>query len=277
MSAPNSFARLGVRILAFLVRDFFIATSYRLSFLLQLSGVFFAVTSFYFLSRLFGQSPELLAEYGGDYLSFAVVGLALMSYFHTSFQSFATSIRNEQVQGTLEAVLLTPTGVATFAVASSAWDFLWSTWTAAVYIGFGWLLFGVEIRGSLALGLGLLLLTILVFSSLGVLSASFVMVFKRGDPMAFVLGGLSAMLGGVFYPVRVLPEWLQSLAALLPITHALDGLRRVLLTGATASDPMVQRDIMVLLLFGAVATPASLLAFRAAVKLARREGTLVQY
>jgi ABC-2 type transport system permease protein len=110
-----------------------------------------------------------------------------------------------------------------------------------------------------------------------VLSASFVMVFKRGDPMAFVLGGLSAMLGGVFYPVRVLPEWLQSLAALLPITHALDGLRRVLLTGATASDPMVQRDVMVLLLFGAVATPASLLAFRAAVKLARREGTLVQY
>jgi ABC-2 type transport system permease protein len=87
--------------------------------------------------------------------------------------------------------------------------------------------------------------------------------------------GFSYLLGGVYYPVSVLPGWGQALAQVLPITHALEAMRQCLLNGASLAD--VRGSILGLLIFSAVAGPLSMAAFALALKRVRKEGSLSQF
>lgn len=274
MTSPSKTMKQALRtIWAFLVRDAMIALSYRLAFGLRLISILFMVSVLYFLSQLIGSNPALQA-YGG-YLPFAAIGLAVASYFQTGFSSFANAIRSEQMMGTLEALLMTPTKIPRIVIASSVWDFFWATLTAIIYIVAASLLYDVKLQGNPLLAIVLLLLTTLVFASLGVLSASFIMVFKRGDPIGFLIGSVSTLLGGVVYPVSLLPPWLQKVSYLLPITYGLDGLRGILLNGESLRA--VWPELTVLLGFASVSVPLSLFCFKRAVLRAQREGSLLQY
>ncbi len=60
--------------------------------------------------------------------------------------------------------------------------------------------------------LATLVLTIAAFSGLGLLSATAIVLLKKGDPIELLIGSTSSLLGGAFFPVVVMPEWLQGLA-----------------------------------------------------------------
>ena len=130
-------------------------------------------------------------------------------------------------------------------------------------------------QANLASVILILLLTVIVFSSLGIIAASFIMVLKRGDPIAWVFNAISSFLGGVYYPITVLPAPLQFLAGLLPITYALEALRQALLNGATIAELSLQ--ILALAIFCLVLLPVSLVAFRLAVRQAKIDGSLTHY
>jgi ABC-2 type transport system permease protein len=87
------------------------------------------------------------------------------------------------------------------------------------------------------------------FAAVGVLSAVFTLILQRGDPVLWLFGTLSWLLGGVFFPVSVLPPPLQQASSLLPMTHALDAVRATLLNGAAVRD--VRGDLAVLALIAA--------------------------
>jgi ABC-2 type transport system permease protein len=158
----------------------------------------------------------------------------------TGFSSLANAIRSEQMQGTLESVLLSPINIPTVIVSSSAWDFVQATFFSFLYLFFGWLFFDVRFEGNFLLALIFLLLTTLVLACIGILSASFAMVFKRGDPFGVLLGVGSALFSGVFFPTQLLGQGFGNVSRLLPPTYGLDGIRRVLIagpcTGARAVD-----------------------------------------
>jgi ABC-2 type transport system permease protein len=120
-----------------------------------------------------------------------------------------------------------------------------------------------------------LILTIICFSSLGIISASFIMVLKQGDPINWVFSALSGLLGGVFYPITVLPQWLQMFSYILPITYSLNAMRLALLQGYSLEA--LAPDILALMLFSVVMLPFSILAFRYAVRRAKVDGSLTQY
>jgi ABC-2 type transport system permease protein len=107
------------------------------------------------------------------------------------------------------------------------------------------------------------------------ISAVFILIFKQGSPFNWLIGTASGLLGGILYPVSVLPSWLQPYANLLPITHALEAIRQVLLNGASLR--MVYDKLLILSLFAAVLLPAGLTAFAYGLKIAKREGSLVHY
>ncbi|MCL5271212.1 MAG: ABC transporter permease [bacterium] len=258
---------------AFIVRDAIMSTSYRLAFAMQLVSLFLSVISVYFMSKLIGANASV-DRYGG-YLPFTVVGFAVTAYFTTGFSSFASSIRGEQVMGTLEALLMTPARLPYVILASSIWSFIWTTLSAVVMVAAAWILFGVRLHGHYAMAFVLLVLTTVTFSCLGILSASFIMVFKRGDPLKFFAGSLSFLLGGVVFPVDLLPGWLQKVSMLMPITHGLAGIRELVLADRPALSVLPQ--VGILLVFIVIGLPLSLWVFRKAVNVARREGSLVHY
>lgn len=259
---------------AFLARDVTVATSYRLEFLLRVAAAVFPMLILYLPAKLIGDGLPSTREYGG-FLPFSVVGLGVMNFFMSSYGAFASALRNEQSMGTLESVLMSPVPVPTLVLASSCFAFLWALGAATAFIGGGALVYGIPLRGSLLLALGVVALTTLVFVSMGVLSASFTMVWKRGDPLGPVLSVSFFLLGGVVYPTKVLPGWLEPVAALLPITYAVRAVRDILLQGHGFQE--VSLELYVLVGFAALLVPLSLFAFSAAVRKAKRDGTLLQY
>jgi ABC-2 type transport system permease protein len=190
--------------------------------------------------------------------------------------SFGGKVRNEQMTGTLEAMLLTPTPIGTIVLGSSLWDFLLTLIKVLAYLVVGRLFFGVVIHlASVPQALLIIVLTVLAFSGIGILSAAFVLYLKRGDPITYLVASGSALVGGVFYPPEDMPAWLGGWSRFLPITYALHALRSALLKGSRLSD--LWPDLRALLLFVVVLLPVGILAFRFAVRKARQEGSLVQY
>jgi ABC-2 type transport system permease protein len=268
--------------LAFIRRDLLIEMSYRSAFVFQFVGVFVSVGIWYFLSDVFhGVAPNIKGVEGGDYFPFILVGIAFYQYLTVALTAFASRVRNEQLTGTLEAMLVSPTRTSTLILASSLWDFFFTSFRVVVYlaagVGVAWLAgHPITIHASgVVPSIVILALTILAFCGIGIIVASGVIYLKRGESInAFVISA-SALVGGVFYPTETLPQWLSSLSSLLPITYALRGIRRALLSGATLGDLLP--ELQVLLLFVALLVPLGLLVFRWALRGARRDGTLVQY
>jgi len=261
---------------AFLLRDWRQETSYRLSFALSVFSALFGIVTFYFMGRMIGQDTiKALAPYGGDYFAFALIGIAFHSYLQTALRSFSGQIRDAQVLGTLEVQLVTTTPASQVILFSSSFSFLWTSLRVVMYLLLG-LLFGLHLYASATpVALLILVLTVVAFASIGLISASFILVFKRGDPLIWLFGGASALLGGLYYPVAVLPGWLRLFSNVLPITWALEAMRRALLTGASFAE--LRTEILVLLLFAVVGVPLGLWIFSRALRHAMVQGSLGQY
>jgi ABC-2 type transport system permease protein len=270
----NSVILLLRRVRAFIARDFQLAISYRLEFFLRALTILLIVTTFFFVSKIFTGSETPFSQWR-DPLAAWITGLAVLNYFMTGFSSLANAIRSEQVQGTLESVLLSPINVPTVVVASSAWDFVQATFNSFLYLFFGWLFFNVHFRGNFLLALVFLVLTTLVLACIGILSASFAMVFKRGDPFGILLGTGSALFSGVFFPTQLLGKGFSSISRILPPTYGLDGIRRVLIEGQGLAE--VHEPLTTLFIFLLILLPFSLWVFGRAVRRAKREGSLIQY
>ncbi len=250
-----------------------------MQFFLRVLSILGLVTTLFFISKIFVGFTDARFSQWRDPLRAWLIGLAVLNYFMTGFSSLATAIRNEQMQGTLESVLLTPINLPTVIVASSAWDFMQATLFSFLYLFFGWFFFDVHYAGSFMLALVFLILTTLVLSCLGILSASFAMVFKRGDPFAMLLGTGSALFSGVFFPTQLINDYagpaLGSISKILPATYGVDGIRRVLTEGKGPAE--VKGPLVTLLVMLAVLLPFSLWVFGRAVRRAKREGSLIQY
>jgi len=263
--------------LVFVWRDFVNDASYKFAFVMQFINIFISTSIYFFLSKLLGNvGQSYLEPYGGNYFAFALIGIAFYSYLGVSMGSLTETIRRGQMLGTLEALLVTQTEIPTIILSSSIYSFMWASIRVAVYLIFGAFVFGVNLSNTnLAGAFIVLLLTIISFGSLGIISASFIMVLKKGDPVSWLFTAISGLLGGLYYPVSVLPDWLQKLSYLLPVTHALEGMRLAVLKGYSIMQLLPY--ILALLVFSIIMIPLSILIFTFAVRKAKTDGTLTQY
>jgi ABC-2 type transport system permease protein len=205
------FIRVLLKAYAFFKRDFLMAASYRLSFVLQLASIFISTVTYFFLSRLIGPGiSNQLAPYGGDYFPFVLIGIAFTDYLAVSLNTFSNQIRTAQMQGTLEALLVTPTSVPTILFSSSLYTFTFTSLRVILYLAVGVFLFGMNLHLSSIPGfLVVMSLTIMAFAGIGLLSAAFIIAFKQGSPLTWAVSLGSGLLGGVFFPISVLPKCLE--------------------------------------------------------------------
>ena len=266
-----------VKPLAFFSRDVRIELSYPVAFTIRIVSIFFTVFFYFFLSRLIGDAATpYLEAYGGDYFAFVLIGLALQGYYSTGLQSFARNVREAQMTGTLEAMLLTPTRLSTIILSSGIFDYLFTTIQIVVAIVVGAALVGLSFQGAnFKAALLVLLLNIIAFSGIGVIAASFITVLKRGDPVTWFFNSMATLLAGTFYPIEIMPIWLQWISHLIPLTYGVRAMRLALLAKASAHELLP--DMLMLLAFCLVLVPLSLFIFRWAVNRARVDGSLTFY
>lgn len=262
------------KLAAFIHRDFLSEVSYRAAFLFQIAGMFLSVSVFYFMSRM--MDPKAVGLDGVPPFAWVLVGLAFQFYFSTALNAFSQKIRNEQLLGTLEAMLVSPTPTAIVIFSSAAWEFTFGAFRVILYLLFATAVFGVTFYttglGALAVGI---VLTLFSSVGLGILSASFILYFKRGDPINFFLSGLTMFFGNVLFPSAQLPESIRWISEYLPVTWSLRVVRGALLQGRGFRE--LSSELTSLALLTAVLLPLGLFLSRIAIRKAKREGSLVQY
>jgi ABC-2 type transport system permease protein len=98
------------------------------------------------------------------------------------------------------------------------------------------------------------------------------LLFKRGNPAKWFILGVSSIAGGMLFPVNILPPCLQVVAHLNPVTYALDAMRGALLDGASIFS--IARSLLLLLAFGALLLPLSVVVFSWVLRRTKITGTL---
>jgi len=267
-------------VISFIIRDFLIWWTYKFWLTLDISGNILFVATYYLFSLI--TSPQQIREAGyvtGGYFTFALIGIAFQQYVFFAVQSINQSVREEQVNGTMETVLSSATDFKVFLLGETCFFFI--ICSAFLFISFfvGYLL-GATFTLSLESLLSVIVLSALLIAShmaIGVLSAGVIMKTKQGNPLTWVFSWLTQLVSGVFYPLKLLPWYLEWIGKLFPLTYSLDGIRLCLQGGQSLASPAVMNNIINLLIFTVVATPIAVYVFKLGYDAARRDGSLGQY
>jgi ABC-2 type transport system permease protein len=265
------------KLLAFVRRDFLTAISYRMAFVSDIVSLIGHVVVFYFIGLLVDASK--LPLYGGSrvtYLEYASIGIALGLFLHFALERVATALRNEQMIGTLESLLTTPTRTLTLQLGSIAFDFLYlplrlGLFLAAVAVAFGLHLSPAGILPSLIL----LLVFIPFVWGLGVISAAAVITFRRGAGVVGFGGLVLGLLSGIYFPTELLPGSLGAIVKWNPVAITIESTREALLSSITWSE--IATDVALMAPFSVLSVVLGMALFRAAIRRERRLGTLGLY
>ncbi|HMN28981.1 MAG TPA: ABC transporter permease [Caldilineaceae bacterium] len=211
-----------------------------------------------------------------DYAAYIVIGLTIYMWINITLWDIGFHLRNEQMRGTLESNWLCPVwrfsillGPSLSKLGTSLFFFV----LAAIEYQ---LLFGISLVGERpGLVLLILLLTIPSIYGIGVAFGSLVIRFQEANALVFLVRGIFLIFTGASYPLTVLPDWMQRVAAWLPLTYTITAIRAVALNDAGLAD--ILPALAMLLLFAAILLPAAYLLFRFTEQRARRTGTLGQY
>jgi ABC-2 type transport system permease protein len=223
------------------------------------------------------------AGYGEvDWLAFALVGVSTANYLWMCISRVSHRMQHEIREGTLEPIISSLILMRSYIIGQSIRGFLVSG-----YFMLGALLVGVFVlRVPLVMNVGtvvsfiiILLMMIVSYLGIGIMAAGIILVYKKGDPLTFLLASVTEFLGGVLFPLQYLGGYpvLWWLAWLMPYTYALDAARRVLLTGATLASFSVFSDFIVLAIYTVVFIPIGLWVFRWGCNRVRYEGTVATY
>ncbi|MBN2565385.1 MAG: ABC transporter permease [Candidatus Eisenbacteria bacterium] len=279
--------------LAFLRREIATYVSYRAKVSLGLASMALSLVTFTFVGKVVASSGTGFSDrFGMSYTSFAIVGIFVHSLASSGLHSFRSAVRREQLQGTLEVLLAAGLPAPLTVLVSGLSEVLLRAAVGAVLMVVVAAVAGVALPLTPAL-LSATLLYLCITTGAGLASAGFVLVSKEGDPISWVFGGAAGLLGGVFFPVEMLPSWLRAAARLLPTTHALAvaraGLphagvasaRAIALSGVPAGSGATLSASAGSIVYLCAAAPVSLavglVALRWGLSRARRDGTLGHY
>jgi ABC-2 type transport system permease protein len=275
-SSPSRVQELR-KLSAFVRRDFLVLWSYRLSFLTSFVGLFGGALIFYFVGKMV--DPTAIPTVGGKhvtYLEFAVIGMTLGSFVHLGLERVSAALRNEQLMGTLESLLTTPTSSQTIQVGSVLFDLIFIPLRMGLLLAMLALVFGLGLDiGGVPQSLVLLAFFMPFVWGLGILAAAITLTFRRGAGVIGLATGALTLVSGLYFPLSLLPGWLETISVANPLTIAATGLREALL-GGTGWDS-VGGDILHLTPLSIASVLIGTLAFRLALTRERRLGTLGAY
>ncbi len=258
--------------LAVMRRDLHVFLSYRTRLVSQALTSVFSVTLFYYVSRLVHVSGFTTPE---SYFGYVVVGIALISVLYSCF-SVAEIVRQELVAGTFERLLLSPFGAIRSVIAMSLFPLLYSMLLASITLGIGAVVFGLQLHWStVPLALPAMLLAILAFLPFGILFAALTVSTKQGSVGTSWVIALISIIGGLYFPITLLPEWVQTASKMQPFTPATEVLRHLLV--GTPISTSIEAALAKLVVFTAILLPASLYALHHAIRIGQRRGTIIEY
>jgi ABC-2 type transport system permease protein len=275
----------------FVQRELRLQVYFRFSFFTSLMETASSLVIYGVIAR-FGQTlPQVQAITGGDYVTFVVSGIVLNTLLATALSGPYFGLMNAFWQGRTEVLLASPLRLPVLVTGVSIGRYVDAAMRIAIYLVGGALFLGLVWPGlfGLALALPVFVLAVAACTGLGLAAASTVYLLDaRGghDPVRLVVETIVGLVGGVYFPITILPLWAQWIGHLVPHTYAIDGMRRAFygsaqlpplpIHGWLGLDPLLA-DCMMLALYAVVALPFGWALFRRGVRLARTDGRLSRW
>jgi ABC-2 type transport system permease protein len=268
----SAFGQNASAFFAVIRRDYYVFLSYRTRLVSQALTSVFSLTLFYYVSRLVHVEGFTTPD---RYFGFVVVGIALIGVLYSCF-SVSETIRQELVAGTFERLLLSPFGGVRGAVATAIFPLAYAFLMSSITLTVGALVFGLELHWStVPLALPALFLALLAFLPFGLFFTALTIATKQANVGASWIIALLSIVGGLYFPIALLPAWAQLASEVQPFTPATELLRN-LLVGAPM-EHSVGGALAKIVGFAEVLVPLSLYALYRAIRLGQRRGTIIEY
>lgn len=210
-----------------------------------------------------------------NYLTmYLIIGTLVWRYLSNIFTLTSEVIAWERWEGTIEYTLMAPVKRWVHLIGQTGYSLLYSLITT-LFIGIAMaLLFELDLSNANLIGAAAVILGgSLSLIALGIFASILPLLYpERGAQMTHVIQASFLLISGVYYPITVLPEWMQTLAVLSPVTYVLNGTRAAILDNAPI-EYLIQY-IVPLLVLGVITLPIGIRAFKAAENYAKRTGKL---
>jgi ABC-2 type transport system permease protein len=203
-----------------------------------------------------------------------LIGAVVWAYLGIIFEFITETVAWERWEGTIEYTFMAPLSRGMHLSGTGVFSVLYGLVRAILLFIVVALFFDLSLGGAnFGAAIVILLVGSISFFGIGIMTAVLPLLSpEKGAQLGFVAQGLLLVVSGVYYPVSVLPDWMEWISTISPATYALEGIRAAILDGAPLSS--LWHDIWPLLVIGAASIPLGLWVFSLGEQHAKRRGKL---
>ena len=203
-----------------------------------------------------------------------LVGAVVWAYLGIIFEILTETVAWERWEGTIEYTFMAPLSRPIHLFGMGAFAIVYGIIRAVLLFGVVALFFDLDLsHANFAAALIVLLVASISFIGIGMMTAVLPLISpEKGTQLGFIAQGLLLVVSGVYYPVEVLPQWMQWISVISPATYALDGMRDAIIDGAGITA--MGDELWPLVVIGIVSVPLGLEVFRRGERYAKRHGKL---
>ena len=253
-------------------RDAILFVSYRTQLVSQVLGPLFAIALFYYISHLLAiktfHSP-------GGYFGYVIVGLVIVEILTLSLGVMPLIMRQELVSGTIERFLVSAHGPVNGILGTMLFPLCNAFFSGVLTLVLATIVFGLPLAATSFLAIPVALLGVVAFMPFALFLVAMVVAFKQvAGASQFILAGI-AIVGGLYFPIALLPGWIRWASEAQPFTPTTDLMRHLLVNTPLTHPAAV--ELLKLVGFSAVLLPASFLLLRVSIRHGQRSGTIAEY
>jgi ABC-2 type transport system permease protein len=203
-----------------------------------------------------------------------LIGAVIWAYLGIIFEILTETVAWERWEGTIEYTFMAPLSRPVHLLGMGVFAIGYGVVRAVLLFGVVAAFFSLHLPdANYVAALVLLMIASISFIGIGMMTAVLPLISpEKGTQLGFVAQGVLLVVSGVYYPVSVLPGWMQAIAKISPATYALRGCRAAILDGAGITA--LWADIWPLLVIGVVSVPLGLWVFHTGEQYAKRHGKL---
>jgi ABC-2 type transport system permease protein len=203
-----------------------------------------------------------------------LIGAVVWSYLGLLFEIVTETVAWERWEGTIEYTFMAPLSRPAHLLGMGAFAVVYGLLRTVLLFGVVSAFLSVHYdNANFASAMVIIAVSSVSFVGIGMMTAVLPLISpEKGTQLGFIAQGLLLVISGVYYPVSVLPQWMQWLSVVSPATYTLEGARKAVLDGAGVAA--LWGEIWPLLLIGVIAVPAGLAVFAQGERYAKRHGRL---
>jgi ABC-2 type transport system permease protein len=210
----------------------------------------------------------------GRVTTILLVGGVVWAYLGIIFEILTETVAWERWEGTIEYTFMAPLSRPIHLWGMGLFAIVYGVIRAVLLFGVVALFFDLDLsQADFVAALVVLLIASIPFIGIGMMTAVLPLISpEKGTQLGFIAQGILLVVSGVYYPVDVLPQWMQWLATISPATYALDGMRDAIVEGQGLGQ--MWDEIWPLILIGFASIPLGLEVFRRGERYAKKHGKL---